>query len=65
MREIQIIIAIVNNLIKIVKAVDKATQYQPTFKMETNLNRSQPIKTTTELIRLIQDPEDKIKVLAT
>jgi len=64
MKEIQIIIAIVNNLIKIVKAVDKATQYQPTFKMETNLNRSQPIK-TTELIRLIQDPEDKIKVLAT
>ena len=54
MREIQIIIAIVNNHNKIAKPVD--TQFQPTFKMETNLNKSHQIKTAEQILHT-QDPE--------
>jgi len=63
MREIQIIIAIVNNHNKIANPVDKAMQFQQTFKMDKAPNRNNSrIKTAVvERNRLIQDPEDRIK----
>jgi hypothetical protein len=66
MREIQIIIAIVSNQIKLlVNQVDKATQFQPMFKMVMHLSRSNNQRVMVEQIIRIQGLEDKLKDLAT
>ena len=66
MREIQIIIAIVSNQIKLlVNQVDKATQFQLTFKMVMHLSRSNNQRIMVEQILRIQGLEDKLKDLAT
>ena len=57
MREIQIIIAIVNNHSKKVNPEDKVMQFQPTCKMQINRNRSRAT-ITAEQILLIQDQEE-------
>ena len=57
MREIQIIIAIVNNHSKKVNPEDKVMQFQPTCKMPINRNRSRAT-ITVEQILLIQDQEE-------
>jgi hypothetical protein len=68
MREIQIIIAIVNNQIKppklLVNQVARATLFQLTFKTVINLSRSNN-QLIMEQIPRIQGLEDKLKDLAT
>lgn len=57
MKEIQITIAIANNLLKTINQEDRATPYQLTFKTVIALNKSKCNKLAMVLIRPIHDQE--------